>query len=434
MYTAMRAPMLNELLTTRYTPTSIVTTETVCWTHWGPGDHRTGEQAQARVYMLQKRNGRLPALLHVRLRPLGFHGFHSDEALDQGRVLECACPVGGLGEVAHRSLDQGRVEEDQDGTYRERNRERPGDERDDQKEKEGKGNVHICEQRGRRYEVPNRFEPLNHVGERPHGGRTVRRLQSEDLFHHDRGEPGVRPRGRFVDEMRSRHVEQKIRTHHDENAGCGDPERIHRPVRDDPIVDVHRKKRHRQREDVADRRCRDDVPVDGTVFRDGAPEPAGAPLPVVRGSALVEPEEGFDVKRITRVERLQPGEFDRRLTVAQLRKEDAGDAVLPVHGEQDTGPVLREDEDQGEKGRVELSKGGARDAARHSRLRRGPFEARWYQDIVFERKPGEDPLEGDEQTMNLAYLQEAESQISTLRSVRPFRTPGGDGIPLLRRD
>ena len=122
---------------------------------------------------------------------------------------------------------------------------------------------------------------------------------------HQQGlELGVRPRRRVVDQPAPRRVQQKIRGDHDEHPDGGDPQGVHRPIGDDPVVDVHREKRHRQGEDVSDRRGGDDVPIEGAVLGYGAPEPIGAPVPLVRGGALVEVEHRLDVEGVPGVPRL----------------------------------------------------------------------------------------------------------------------------------
>ena len=175
-----------------------------------PVDDPRGKQPEPHVRSLEEGDGLFPAALDLPLRTLGLEGFHGDEAFHQRGVFHRAGPVRRFRQVAHPSLDQRGVKEDQGDPQDQGQGERPRNQGDDREEEDGEGEVDIGEDGGGGDEVPDRLEALDAVGERTRGRGPFLRPHPQDLFHHFAGEADVGPDGCQVDEVSPRHVQGEV--------------------------------------------------------------------------------------------------------------------------------------------------------------------------------------------------------------------------------
>ena len=143
------------------------------------------------------------------------------------------------------------MKEDQGDPQDQGQGERPRNQGDDREEEDGEGEIDIGEDGGGGNEVPDRLEALDAVGERTRGRGPFLRPHPQDLFHHFAGEADVGPDGCQVDEVSPRHVQGEVGRDDHEDAKGHHPEGFDRPVRDDPVVDVHDEQRHGQGKKVA---------------------------------------------------------------------------------------------------------------------------------------------------------------------------------------
>ena len=329
-----------------------------------------------------------PLRLHDALGALRLDRLQRRQALDQRGIAQRAGAIGGLGQFVHLVLQDVRVNDDDDDDQQHRQDELPGNQGNDQNEKQGERQVDEGGHRGRCDEIAHRLERTQVRGEGADRRRPCFHAHAEDAFHDLRRELHVDPRAGEIDEIAAQQAEHQVDHEQQDHPQRQHPQGLDRAVGNHPVIDVHHEQRHGQRDDVDQQGRAQHVAVDRPLVGQRSPEPVAQPdfadfrrapveaemRPCIDGDAAVTPRE------------FVPRELDRTLT--GFREQQAGGIAGLVPAKQDTGFIAGGQQNDRQQRRVDALQRTPHDLGREPGAIGGAGEQRGCQRTLFQRQPG----------------------------------------------